>query len=527
MLNHLLKIRNCKLKIAFFALILFLLMAKNVDASVINKSPNYLGSSNGLVGYWTMDGSKVNWKTGAVTDSSGRGNTGTITNMATSTGVAIGKIGQALSFDGTDDILVIGDKDAFDAPASYTIIAWIYPRTFGGGSLARIFDKRNNGSTGFDFFVCNSGCTAALAIVHDISNVIASDSNVVNLNKWQHVAVSWNGANATFYANGVAQGSPVLSAVPTANAVSISIGNETTNDRDFNGLIDEVRVYNRALSAGGISTFYKNGATPKFNVSPTKYLTDGLVGYWTMDGSKVNWATGAVTDSSGFNNTGTITNMATSTGVAIGKLGQALNFDGVNDSVNAGDIAAIDAATTLSVSAWVKHASITDDDIITSKGDTGLSSPFTFFRDNVGSVSVRTDVYAVFINGTTDCRLETATNSSPLDTWTHVAMTFQAGSATGLRIYINGVEDANSPASASTSNDIDASVNAWTIGLTASGATPFNGLIDEIRVYNRALSAKEIQTLYNIGATTKFNVSPTKYLTDGLVGYWTMDGSKV
>ena len=185
------------------------------SASIINKSPNYLSSNNGLVGYWTMDGSKVNWKTGAVTDSSGRGNTGTITNMATSTGVAIGKIGQALNFDGTDDILVIGDKDAFDAPASYTIIAWIYPRTFGGGSLARIFDKRNNGSTGFDFFVCNSGCTAALAIVHDISNVIASDSNVVNLNKWQHVAVSWNGANATFYANGVAQGSPVLSAVPS------------------------------------------------------------------------------------------------------------------------------------------------------------------------------------------------------------------------------------------------------------------------------------------------------------------------
>src|SRR3989344_8230350 len=486
MLNHLLKIRNCKLKIAFFALILFLLMAKNVDASVINKSPNYLGSSNGLVGYWTMDGSKVNWKTGAVTDSSGRGNTGTITNMATSTGVAIGKIGQALSFDGTDDILVIGDKDAFDAPASYTIIAWIYPRTFGGGSLARIFDKRNNGSTGFDFFVCNSGCTAALAIVHDISNVIASDSNVVNLNKWQHVAVSWNGANATFYANGVAQGSPVLSAVPTANAVSISIGNETTNDRDFNGLIDEVRVYNRALSAGEIQTLYNIGATTKFNVSPTKYLTDGLVGYWTMDGSKVNWATGAVTDSSGFNNTGTITNMATSTGVAIGKLGQALNFDGTDDILVIPD-GIIDATQDYTISAWVKVNDFTV--------DSGGQRRIVMLKDgsgngiSLGTYSTGNNFLLRKAGGTSISKITAKGYSTGV--WYFVAIT--KTSDTTIVIYINGISD--------TAVVGDAAFTAGSrIGSYGAGTSGrMNGLIDEVRVYNRALSPNEIQKLYNTG----------------------------
>jgi len=536
--NHRLKLKNRKFILTFCIVILifafYIFNFGEASAAVLTKPPTNLG----LVGYWSM-----NENTGTIaTDFSGNGNRGILTGGPT---WVDGKRGKALSFDANDDLVNVGTPTSLNITGALTISAWIYPRTFGsvGSSFrGRIVDKENDFATGYAFSLYDPN-TGGVGVPNDTFalfinasggnlNCFGNDNSIV-LNTWQHVAVTLDSSkNCIPYVNGAKATTTsgfIMGSFPTTGSNSFTIGNNSGNTREFNGSLDEVRVYNRALSASEIQALYKSGAVKivqtaitKINAPQNNQITNGLVGLWTFNGPDMSGTTAY--DRSGQGNNGTLTNGPSP---AIGKVGQALKFDGSNDSVNTGDIAAIDAATTLSVSVWVKHASITDDDIITSKGDTGLSSPFTFFRDNVGSVSGRTDVYAVFINGTTDCRLETATNSSPLDTWTHVAMTFQAGSATGLRIYINGVEDANSPASASTCNDIDASVNAWTIGLTASGATPFNGLIDEIRVYNRALSAKEIQTLYNIGATTKFNVSPTKYLTDGLVGYWTMDGSKV
>jgi len=541
MLNHLLKIRNCKLKIVFFALILFLLMAKNVDASIINKSPNYLGSSNGLVGYWTMDGSKVNWNTGAVTDSSGRGNTGTITNMATSTGVAIGKIGQALNFDGVNDFVTISNATvAGTFPFSMSL--WF--KTSNTTDSYRTIYGDGNTTDDNEFMVLqlvasnDTQCTGT--VIHKLKYVLRSDAstvtascstNTVNNNAWHHaVIVSSSSNNHQLYLDGTAMTASITAlGTISVNRTTIGALGRTSVIQFFPGLIDEVRVYNRALSAKEIQTLYNIGATTKFNVSPTKYLTDGLVGYWTMDGSKVNWKTGAVTDSSGRGNTGTITNMATSTGVAIGKIGQALNFDGVNDYVDAGDIAAVDTATTLSGCAWVYHNTLTADNAIISKINT--IDGWILFRDDVAAVSERTDTYTIFLADSVDTneqRIESATNASKATTWTHVCFTFKAADSSGLRLYVNGTEDANSPVSTASIGAINADVATFRIGSRSSnGALPLNGLIDEVRVYNRALSAKEIQTLYNIGATTKFNVSPTKYLTDGLVGYWTMDGSKV
>src|SRR3989344_375446 len=84
-------------------------------------------------------------------------------------------------------------------------------------------------------------------------------------------------------------------------------------------------------------------------------LTDGLVGYWTFDGKDTNWATSKTNDLSGNGNTGTMTSMSTTTSPVVGKIGQGLKFDGVDDYVNVGDVAAIDNSNTqLSISAWFK-----------------------------------------------------------------------------------------------------------------------------------------------------------------------------
>ena len=486
-----LKIRNYKLEIMLFCLVflVFGFVGRKADASIINKSLNYLSSNNGLVGYWTMDGSKVNWNTGVVTDSSGQGNTGTITNMATSTGVAAGKIGQALNFDGGDDFVNIGAGSS----NVNTMAFWVYPKT-----TTEYFISFDAGSPNSSIFV-DDGTVTTVLITSPTIYVNGSVSSTLVANQWQHVVVT------------------------TATTVVVSkleIGRTYLGVMD--GLIDEVRVYNRVLSAKEVQALYNSGAA-KFNVSPTKYLTDGLVGYWTMDGSKVNWKTGAVTDSSSQNNTGFVTNMATSTGVAAGKIGQALSFDGGTTYVNLSSTSKVNIpGDNLTIAAWIYPIDLvgtTSPRVINVNSATDDYVLAISFASAAGPTNASA-IYSAYGTG----EIDSPANSISANKWQHIAVVWSnSGGGNSGAAYINGVAVATTTAIAANYGDAVATIGSRIVG---APSVVFPGLIDDVRIYKRLLSATEIKALYNSGAA-KFNVSPTKYLTDGLVGYWTMDGSKV
>ncbi len=234
--------KNIKIKILIFAAIMIaglvleapkaragVLIRRTIGGKVANTniaiSPtNYLTSD--LVGYWTMDGSKVNWATGAVTDSSGRGNTGYIKNMATSTAVAAGKIGQALSFDGTDDYVDIGTGPT----VVNTVAFWVYPTAttnyFTNITGTAKYIWANTGT------VTATGFTAAPTIY-----VNGQVSSTIVANQWQFIT---------------------LVTTTAENASNLDIGR--TQDANYmSGKIDEVRVYNRALSVNEISQLYNAG----------------------------------------------------------------------------------------------------------------------------------------------------------------------------------------------------------------------------------------------------------------------------
>ncbi len=521
--------KNFKLLIIIlnFSLLIFnFLLPKEADASVINKPTNYLLFSTNLVGYWTMDGNNVNWATGAVTDSSGKGNTGTIVKMATSTAVATGKIGQALKFDGSNDYVEVGNGSSLNITGPITVSAWIFPKNLTSGD---IFVRGQDSSPAyFQYFLSLGGDGSMFRISNGTLGFAAGNeaASQPTINTWSHIVGLWDGTTAAngikLYVNGVLKsvGTATFSAMwsqPTWNAY---MGADVENTRYyFNGLIDEVRIYNRALTPSEVEGLYNSGIA-KFNVSPTKYLTSGLVGYWTMDGNNVNWATGAVTDSSGKGNTGTIVKMATSTAVATGKIGQALNFDGVNDYVNCiggGSLNLVDG--DFSVSAWVNAKDFILDlyGRILYKGETSAKG-YTLMAGDTAAT------HDFFLFGTRDAGgTYHSKYSSPnklTGTWYHVVGVQSSGV---LSIYVNGVSESGSDLGATPTIN---TATGLQIGQRGDNLRWFNGLIDEVRIYNRALGAGEISNLYNSGIA-KFNVSPTKYLTSGLVGYWTMDGNNV
>ena len=472
------------LRILMVVIPLWLLSFNIVDAAIISKPLTNLG----LVGYWSM-----NEGTGTVAgDGSGNGNRGTLTGGPT---WVDGKRGKALNFDGVDDYVNIGSDASLDqiGLGARTVTAWINARSLGESNFGRIIDKSQGTAVGWLLYLCNSdSCVNGFRFnqtTTGANNDIYDARNVLTFNKWIHVAFTYSGTVGTpaiFYIDGksvtVSTRTTGDGSLDDDSANVATIGGNTPADRTFNGLIDEVRVYNRALSAGEIQTLYKSGAA-KFAPPTDK----GLVGYWSM-----NEGTGTVAgDGSGNENRGTLTGGPT---WVDGKRGKALNFDGNDDLVNAGSATSLDQLPAITVSAWIypRNVAAASDDVFSKRTAAGASGwKFGPSSTGAGRLSFVVD-YDTDLNHTSNSNVISA------NVWQHIAISWDGStSAANARIYINGVETTYAQTTNGTTNRVSDAANPLTIGAQSDGGNPYNGLIDEVRIYNRALSAAEIQTLYN------------------------------
>ncbi|MCK4553441.1 LamG domain-containing protein, partial [Candidatus Parcubacteria bacterium] len=266
---------------------------------------------------------------------------------------AIGKVGQGLDFDGVGDYVKVEDSSSLDITDNITITAWIYVTK---DTNNPIVTKLTEGSNPYRFMWDSD---ERLAFQADFDGVWVSthrSSVWLDFNEWYHAVVTYSGAEIVFYANGNAITTINETGVLTSNNEPVEIGKSTTNSYNFNGLIDEVRVYNRALSADEIGELYRAGAKRLgVNTTQVNKLTDGLVGHWTFNGADMDWAstTAEALDRSGNSNNGNVIGAK----AAIGKVGQGMEFDGVDDYVDVPDADSLDA-TNVTLSAWVKSGTV-------------------------------------------------------------------------------------------------------------------------------------------------------------------------
>ena len=207
-----------------------------------------------------------------------------------------------------------------------------------------------------------------------------------------------------------------------------------------------------------------------------------------------------VADSSAAPMNGTLGAGATApTRVAAGKYGRALSFDG-GDSVGIADVTAskLDLSNGMTLEAWVNPSSMNGWESVLYKergaAGTGLLSYALYAHD--GDASTPPAGYVRTSSGGPDRGIQ-AISRLPLNAWSHIAVTYTsaAGAGSTLRIYVNGslVNTVTGP----TQNILQGN-QALRIGNSnAPVSEGFNGLIDEVRVYNRALSAAEIATDMN------------------------------
>ncbi|MES3031912.1 MAG: LamG domain-containing protein, partial [Patescibacteria group bacterium] len=276
----------------------------------------------------------------------------------------------------------------------------------------------------------------------------------------------------------------------------------------FNGTIDDHRVYDRVLSAAEIKRLYNIGNISKISVSSsTDLLSTGLVGHWTFDGKKTPWTSstaGTALDSSGNSNTGTLTSMVQSTNPVAGRIGQALTFDGTNDWIQMSNESTFDfeKTTAFSVFAWVKTTASSDSFVVAKAQNSGTYTGWYIFVDNgAGSQgSTGTGQIAVDFNSGANLRRRYGTTVVKDGKWHHVGFVNDGlGVATSVKIYVDGTENSTATGTNSVPSSILTNVNV-SVGSRDAGGVPYPGAIDDVRIFNRAVSTAEILRLYKMGS---------------------------
>src|SRR3989339_2041871 len=206
---------------------------------------------DGLVGYWKLDETAEDNCSGGEDscDSSGFGNHGTFGGdpvISTTLPRPFRFDNQrSVDFDGVGDYVDISDSQ-FDVPGHISVAAWAYIRTY--PETDTIVSKAE--SSGYALEIGDDGFFQFA--VHDGTGYIVADGNsVINTSQWYHLVGVWDGSNVKLYQNGILQtDAPAMTGSISTNDYALSIGSNPGASRSgfLNGIVDDVRLYNRALS---------------------------------------------------------------------------------------------------------------------------------------------------------------------------------------------------------------------------------------------------------------------------------------
>ncbi len=213
--------------------------ASSVTIAVLNVAPPP-PPATGLVAAYNFDeGSGTR-----VTDASGSGNTGTVLRATWSTA---GHSGSALSF-GNNAWVTVADAASLDLKNGMTLEAWVRPSSNGGAKVV-IYKERN---TAFAYGLWSSTSSSKpRAAVRTSVDYMANAPTSIPTNAWTHLAATYDGLRIRLFVNGVEVDTVLAVSTITASSGALRIGGNSRTEY-FKGLIDDVRIYNRALSAAEI-----------------------------------------------------------------------------------------------------------------------------------------------------------------------------------------------------------------------------------------------------------------------------------
>jgi len=440
----------------------------------------------GMISYWKFDEDP-----GPTAFDSVDANDGTIYGATRTTG----QVGGALSFDGFNDSVEVPDSDSLDITGDLTLEAWIEPDSVIYAAQGEIIGKWVATETSYYFAIRDGQLQMRIsAIGSDYYNIEETNNANISIDTWYHVVGVYDASeqDIKLYINGVEESTTVTGTIP----LSIHIGSANVKIGGwwpgyyFAGIIDEVAIYSRALTAEEIQHHYQDGLHGLgYDVECTT-PPDNMVSWWPGDGDANDIVDG---------------NNGTEYGAtyAAGRVDQAFSFDGVDDYVEVPDADNLDVSNELTIDAWFYNKGKIDSKMrwqrIIHKNYRKNYEMWIDDFDRKLSFRIGNGLgpYATLSSGTT----------IQFDIWYHVAAVYDG---TSMKLYLNG----------DLSNSMNTSITA--LGITADPVIignvgtditsfyhnrPFNGLIDEVEIFNRALLQSEIQAIYLAGSAGKCKIT--------------------
>lgn len=233
----------------------------------------------GLLAYYPFNGN--------ARDESGNGNNA-VTITATPATDRTGTQNSAYAFDGSQFIAVPSSASLQITGSALTLTAWVHPTAYSSGKSDIVRKLEHAPSIGgYAFGIQPDGLMHFQAVYSSGMQGLTASAGPVPLNTWSHVAVTYNGSRVRYYLNGVQVSEIARSGQLVGSSAPLAIGKITPSfpGEFFYGRIDEVRIYNRVLSAAEVEGLAVASKIPVI-------LIPGAGGTYLRDASDPHWVTG-------------------------------------------------------------------------------------------------------------------------------------------------------------------------------------------------------------------------------------------
>jgi hypothetical protein len=311
-------------------------------------------------------------------------------------------------------------------------------------------------------------------------------------NEWRHYASTYDGTLACLYENGALTGTTSFTGPLTSTSTPLNIGQWNGGGTNFNGKLGTIMTYNRALSAQEVKQNYD--ATKSRYISSPNIVTSGLILNYNMSDYRSAPFTGNyIYDLSGSGNTGELLNGPTFSSINDG----TLLFDGSNDLISLGTRPNIDGyQLPITLSGWFYLNSLSGNKSILGIYN-GVSTIYNYLRIDSATFRFFLSIDGVLYPGINQGQYQYFDYSTQLlaSRWYNFAVVV-GGTLTSptLTMYINAVSQTFSPVNLKSSVTLN---QDYRIGANQFNSEFFNGYIAQVQIYNRTLSATEIQQNYN------------------------------
>jgi len=469
------------------------------DATAFNQDIDSQGkNASNLKGWWKLNNSLV--------DETGSNNATNSGATAVDTSSQISGINTysynfnnrtllgGAQLNGSDEYFTVSDHGDFDMTSAISISFWIKPDSL--TSWDRIIDKESNDGSNNNGFLVAIVNNSILFRVNENEGNPSQDSQHEGsidlvVGEWHHVVCTFDSSTLKIYVNNVIDTTQAYSDAIVANSADLYIGRYSVAASNmFDGSIKEVAIWNTALDATNIAAIYSYKTSQNLASNLGTYnRASSLKGYWKMDETSGTNAS----DSSGGSHT------ATGTGIADSNW----NTPASNEYVTVNDQQLV--STTGSISAWIKVNSVGTNRTVAAKFDAGNNlREWLLMVDSNDKIifNVQDDKAANDAN-----TIATGTTSLSVDTWYHVVGTFSPSG--NVKIYLNNTLEDTSTNPAT--NGCENTAEEIYIGRNGDGAY-FDGTIQNVAIWDIALTAGDVEDLYNSGTPTNLQ-NPASYDT--------------